>query len=228
MGGRHRFVAASASRANDIRALAAGQRLSAGSVSVCSMEQKELLHRYLRRQRDALLSKLDGLGERDIRWPMTRTGTNLLGLVKHTASMELGYFGEVFGRPSDIPLPWLDDGAEANADMWATAQESREQIIELRDAAAAHADATIDALDIDAPGLVPWWRPEKRDVTLHVILVHMCVEMARHAGHADIVRELIDGDAGDKDGNLADLTADEWRAHRLRIEHAATEAAASG
>ena len=187
-----------------------------------------MLHRYLRRQRDALLAKLDGLGERDVRWPMTTTGTNLLGLVKHTASMELGYFGEVFGRPSGIPLPWLDEGSEVNADMWATAQESRAQIIELRHAAAAHADATIDALDIDAPGLVPWWRPEKRDVTLQTILVHMCVEMARHAGHADIVRELIDSDAGDEDGNLADLTAEEWRAYRLRLEQAAIEAAALG
>jgi uncharacterized damage-inducible protein DinB len=192
------------------------------------MDPKETLHLYLRRQRDALLAKLDGLGERDIRWPMTGTGTNLLGLVKHTASMELGYFGEVFDRPSGIPLPWLDEGAEANADMWATAQESRHQIIELRHAAAAHADATIKALDLDAPGVVPWWHPERRQVSLHRILAHMCVEMARHAGHADIVRELIDGDAGDKDGNLAELSAEEWRGYRRRLEQAALEAAGLG
>ena len=190
------------------------------------MDAKQTLHSYLRKVRDALLAKLDGLDERSVRWPMTPTGTNLLGLVKHTASMELGYFGEVFGRPADVDLPWLAEDAGVNADMWATADESREQIVELFRTAAAHADATIEALDLDSPGHVPWWRPEARDVTLHRILVHMCVEMARHAGHADIIRELIDGAAGDNDGNLAALSAEEWRSHRLRLEQAAVEAAA--
>ena len=190
------------------------------------MDAKQTLHSYLRKVRDALLAKLDGLDERSVRWPMTPTGTNLLGLVKHTASMELGYFGEVFGRPADVDLPWLAEDAGMNADMWATADESREQIVELFRTAAAHADSTIEALDLDSPGYVPWWRPDDRDVTLHRILVHMCVEMARHAGHADIIRELIDGAAGDNDGNLAALSAVEWRSHRLRLEQAAVEAAA--
>ena len=114
------------------------------------MDQKQIIHRYLSIQRDALLAKLDGLGERDVRWPMTPTGTNLLGLVKHVASVELGYFGEVFDRPSDVPLLWLDDDAEINADMWATADESREEIVALYQQAATHADATIAAL---TPGL---------------------------------------------------------------------------
>jgi hypothetical protein len=56
------------------------------------------------------------------------TGTNLLGLVKHVASVELGYFGETFDRPSDESLPWLD-GDDPMADMWATAGWSREQIV---------------------------------------------------------------------------------------------------
>ena len=184
------------------------------------------LHRYLQVGRDALVWKLEGLSEYEIRRPMTPTGTNLLGLVKHTASMELGYFGDVFGRPSGVPLPWLADDAEVNADMWATAEESREEIVELFRVAAAHADATIEALDLGAPGYVPWWRPEGRDVTLHRILVHMCAEMARHAGHADIIRELIDGAAGDNDGNLAELSTEKWQAYRLRLEQAAIEAAA--
>jgi hypothetical protein len=57
------------------------------------------LLRYLQDGRDALLWKLDGLSEYDIRRPLTPTGTNLLGLVKHIASVELGYFGDTFGRP---------------------------------------------------------------------------------------------------------------------------------
>src|SRR6476660_4595112 len=107
--------------------------------------------------RDALVWKLDGLSEYDIRRPLTPTGTNLLGLVKHLASVEEGYFGDTFGRPSGELLPWLADDAEANADMWATADESREQILDLYRRTWAHADATIDALDLDDMGHVPWW-----------------------------------------------------------------------
>lgn len=187
-------------------------------------DPKSTLHRYLRIQRDQLLAKLDGLDERDVRWPMTPTGTNLLGLVKHVASVQLDYFGEVFGRPSGRSLPWLADDAEDNADMWATAEETREEILELHTFSAAHSDATIEALDLDAVGEVPWWPETRRQVTLHQILVHMTVETARHAGHADIVRELIDGRAGNDDGNLPDHTAAEWAAHRERLEDAARRA----
>jgi hypothetical protein len=189
------------------------------------MDPKRIIHLYLDKQRRALLAKLDGIGERDVRWPMTPTGTNLLGLVKHVASNELGYFGEVFDRPSNVPQPWLDDGAEFNADMWATAEESREDILGLYQRAAAHTDATIEALELDAPGRVPWWPPERQQVTLQQIMVHVTVEIARHAGHADIIRELIDGAAGDNDGNLPDQTPQEWANYRLRLEQAATEAA---
>jgi uncharacterized damage-inducible protein DinB len=187
------------------------------------MDQKQIIHRYLSIQRDALLAKLDGLGERDVRWPMTSTGTNLLGLVKHVASVELGYFGEVFDRPSDVPLLWLDDDADINADMWATADESCEAIVTLYQLAATHADATIKALSLDSPGRVPWWPPEREQVTLHQVMVHVSVEMARHAGHADILRELIDGTAGNNDGNLPDQSVQEWAAYRKRLEETALE-----
>src|SRR5580704_4226706 len=115
------------------------------------------LHNYLQAARDALIWKLDGLSEYDIRRPMVPSGTNLLGLIKHVASVEFGYFGDTFGRRSDEPLPWFDDGAEPNADMWATADESREQIVGLYHRAWAHSDGTIDALELDAVGHVPWW-----------------------------------------------------------------------
>ena len=189
------------------------------------MDPKRIIHRYLDKQRTALRAKLDGVGERDVRWPMTPTGTNLLGLVKHVASNELSYFGEVFDRPSNVPQPWLDEGAELNADMWATAEESREDILELYQRAAVHTDATIEALELDSPGRVPWWPPERQQVTLHQIMVHVTVEIARHAGHADIIRELIDGAAGDNDGNLPDQTPEEWAKYRLQLEQAASEAA---
>ncbi len=120
-------------------------------------DPKDDLHRYLQVARDALLWKLDGLSDYAIRRPMTPTGTNLLGLVKHVASVELEYFGAVFGRPAGEPLPWFDDAAEPNADMWATADESRQQIVDLYHRAWAHSDTTIESLALDEVGHVPWW-----------------------------------------------------------------------
>lgn len=187
---------------------------------------KDTLHRYLRAQRDALTWKLEGLGERDLRRPLTPTGTNLLGLVKHVASVQAGYLGDVFGRPFPVELPWYGDGAEENADMWATADESTESILELWRASAAHADATVAALPLDAAGEVPWWSEEARHVTLHQILVHLVAEVARHAGHADITRELVDGAAGLRVGasNLPEGDEAWWAAYVARVEAAALEA----
>jgi uncharacterized damage-inducible protein DinB len=184
-------------------------------------DAKEILHRYLRRQREQLLAKLDGLDDRQVRLPMTGTGTNLLGLVKHVASVDLGYFGDVFGRPHGEELPWAAEDAEMNSDMWATADEARSDIEALYRRAWARADATIDALDLESTGEVPWWPEERRVVTLHQILVHMISETARHAGHADIIRELVDGRAGNDDGNLPEQEAAEWHAYVAKVQAAA-------
>jgi uncharacterized damage-inducible protein DinB len=188
-------------------------------------DPKSELKLYLNAARKALLWKLDGLSEYDIRRPLTPTGTNLLGLVKHVAGVELGYFGETFGRPAEEPYPWLDDDAEPNADMWATADESREEIVELYRRVQAHADATIDALELDAPGRVRWWAPERSEVTLHRILVHVIADLERHAGHADIVRELIDGATGLQDGNDNLPAQDQawWVEYRSRLETVAQQ-----
>ncbi|TGO05620.1 DinB family protein [Serinibacter arcticus] len=186
--------------------------------------EKELLNRYLRKARRELLATLDGLSQEQIRWPMTGTGTNLLGLVKHVASVEIDYFGAVFGRPSPT-LPWMADDAPVNADMWATEEESRASILELHAESVRIAEATIAELGLDAAGHVPWWG-ERGAVTLRQILVHVGFEVSRHAGHADIVRELIDGRAGSGDGNLPELEVKQWANHRERLEEAATAAAA--
>jgi uncharacterized damage-inducible protein DinB len=188
--------------------------------------QKADLSRYLQIARDALLWKLDGLSEYDIRRPLVSTGTNLLGLVKHVASVEAGYLGDTFGRPFGEPLPWFDDDAEPNADMWATADESRDQIVRFYHRVWANSDETIEALPLDAEGQVAWWPEERRSVTLHRILLHMIAETNRHAGHADIVRELIDGTVGlrqDSD-NMAPGDEAWWAAYRDRLERVAREA----
>jgi hypothetical protein len=191
-------------------------------------DPKADLRRYLQLGRDALVWKLDGLGEYDIRRPMTPTGTNLLGLIKHVASVEAGYFGDTFGRKFDEPMPWFEDDAEPNADMWATAAESRERIVGLYRRVWAFSDTTIEALALDAAGQVPWWPEDRRDVTLHRVLIHMITETNRHAGHADIVRELIDGAVGLRDDNdNMGVPDDGWDRYRARLELAARDAPAA-
>lgn len=189
-------------------------------------DPKTDLQFYLQSARDALLWKLDGLSEYDVRRPLTPTGTNLLGLVKHVASMELGYLGDTFGRPSGEPLPWVEEGAEPNADMWVTADESREFIVALYRRAWAHADATIDALPLDTVGKVPWWPGGRDEVTLNHAVVRVIADTHRHAGHADIVRELLDGAVGMNKGNDSMPSDDPawWEDHRARLERAAREA----
>jgi hypothetical protein len=181
---------------------------------------KEHLHGHLRSAREALVWKLDGLGEYDIRRPMTRTGTNLLGLVKHLAVWESRYFGEVFGRPFPEPLPRWDDEAADGTDFWATEHETRDDIVGLYRRVWQHADATIDALAIDAVGYVPWWRDE---VKLFNIMVHLLGDTTRHAGHADILREQLDGAIGVDARSAAFDQHDDafWAARHARIERAA-------
>ena len=188
---------------------------------------KNTLQRYLQSGRDALVWKLDGLGEYDIRRPLVPTGTNLLGLVKHLAGVEYGYFGLTFGRPFDDELPWLGEDAQANADMWARAEESRSDIVDLYRRAWAHADTTIAELALDSVGRVPWWPEDRSEVTLHQVLIHVIAETHRHAGHADIVRELIDGAVGLRQdvSNLPDAGPEWWDEYLHRVEDAALRAA---
>lgn len=189
---------------------------------------KARLHHELRNCREGLLWKLDGLGEYDLRRPMTPTGTNLLGLVKHVAGIEAGYLGEVMGRPIADPPPWFaDDPDEPNVDMWARPDESSAFIMDFYRRVWSHSDATVESLDLDAPGTVPWWSPDQADVTLHQMIVLIIGETNRHSGHADIVRELIDGTAGFRPDFTSLPEGDEtwWADYRDRLEQAARKAA---
>jgi uncharacterized damage-inducible protein DinB len=184
---------------------------------------KDFLHDRLKVIREALVWKLDALSEYDIRRPLTATGTNLLGLVKHMATLEAWYFGEVFGRPFPEPLGrWQDaDGS----DLWVTPDETREQIIEFYQRAWKHADATIGELPIDAPGHVPWW--SRPDVKLFNVMIHVLQETTRHAGHADILREQLDGRTGLRAEYEEEIDTAARATQRAKIERAA-QAAAGG
>ena len=180
---------------------------------------KAELHRKLQAARAGMLLKVEGLTEYDRRRPMTPTGTNLLGLIKHLAGVEYAYLGESFGRPAPETMSWIEDGSIWDgADMWATAEESSEYLIGLYQRACRHGDQTIAGLDLAAPGSVPHWPDDRRLTTLGVLLIRMVAETAQHAGHADIIRELIDGRGG-PDQHLLD--ADSWRTYLANVGAAA-------
>jgi hypothetical protein len=179
----------------------------------------ELRH-YLQEARDGVLSRLDGLGEYDIRRPLTPTGTNLLGLVKHLTSIESGYLGDCLGRRSPIRLPWVEDGSIWDgADMWATPGESRADLTGLYQSAWRHSDQSINELGLSAPAHVPWWRENHRDTTSGALLIRVLAETAQHAGHADITRELIDGRGGQDHDDVGDSRW--WASYHARVQQAA-------
>ncbi|WP_224390985.1 DinB family protein [Pseudonocardia sp. ICBG1293] len=187
------------------------------------------LHDHLRAARSTVVWKLDGLDgldEYDVRRPLVATGTNLLGIVKHLATVEWGHFGAAFGRPDPPSLSWTAETAEPDADMWATEDESRAELIELYRRVCAASDAVIADHDLDAVGHVPWWPEPTRTVTLQHMLIHTIAEAHRHTGHADIVRELVDGSAGYTDGVglVAREGPAERRRHRDRLEAIARRA----
>lgn len=180
------------------------------------METKEALAHYLAEQRTALVLKLEGLSEREVRMPRTPTGTNLLGIVKHCMNVEYGYLGPTFGRTIDDPTGLVPEeayAADPQTDWYATEDETTEGILATYRRVQAFCDQTIAELPLDAPGRVPWW-PEERStgVQLGEIVIRVITDLARHAGQADILREEIDGAVGYQpdSSNIPDIDFGEY------------------
>ena len=153
--------------------------------------EKESLHISLDRHRDAIVWKLDGLDDAALRRELTPSGTSLLGIVKHLAGVEYGWFCETFGRETE-PMPFdLDEDEES--DMRAAPGETTADILAFYGRAREAADRVIDELDVEDTGTA-WFGDT---VSMRWVLIHMVEETARHAGHVDILRELIDGTTGD-------------------------------
>jgi uncharacterized protein DUF664 len=149
---------------------------------------------YLQESRDTVVRSLGGLTEYDVRRPLVPSGTNLLGLVKHLVGMESSYLGACVGHPFPVALPWVEDGSVwESADMWATPDQSREYLVGLYRRAWQHSDESMASVSLDAPAHVPWWSVRHRDTTFGHLVARVLAETAQHAGHCDIVRELIDG-----------------------------------
>lgn len=153
-------------------------------------DEKKSLHVALDRHRDVVLWKIEGLTDDQLRRPMTPSATSLLGLVKHLAAVEYAWFCETFGRETE-PLPF--DDQDPNADLRVEPGETTAEIIAFYGRAREAADSVINDLDIEHLGTAWFGDP----VTLRWVLIHMVEETARHAGHMDILRELIDGATGD-------------------------------
>jgi uncharacterized damage-inducible protein DinB len=185
-----------------------------------SGDQKTALQRYLQAARDALVWKLDGLSERDARLPRTPTGNNLLGILKHCLNVEAGYFGPTFGREFPTPDELVPEDAlerDPQADWYATADETKDGLIDLARRVWVFADTTIDELSLDAPGQVPWWPVERRDVSLQQIMVHVTYDLARHAGQADIMREEHDATIGCQPGSTNIPDGYDWQAYVAKL-----------
>ncbi len=153
-------------------------------------DEKTSLLVSLERHRDAILRKLEGLSDADLRRPMTPSGTNLLGMLKHLACVEYAWFCSTFGRPTESLPPVTDD---PNADFRIESNETTQDILDFYSRARTAANQAIAELDVDDQGTAWFGEP----VSLRWVLIHMVEENARHAGHADIVRELLDGSVGD-------------------------------
>lgn len=188
-------------------------------------DAKRDLRDLLEQGRAAVVWKIDGLSEQQARWPYTGTGTNLLGLIKHLTTVQLLYLGVVFERPIDDGPAWMTPELERGADLWARREESRDYIVSTFHRASRHADATIEDLDLATTADVPWVPFLGANVSLHRIAMHVLGEVQRHAGHADIIREMIDGHVGKQpdDIDLPALNPNEWQERRDRIEHASLQ-----
>ena len=152
-------------------------------------DEKQSLHVSLDRHRDAVLWKLEGLDDTNLRRVMTPSGTNLLGMVKHLAAVEYSWFCQTFGRDTE-PLPFDDD--DPDADLRVTPDETTEDVLAFYSRARAAADQVINEVELDQTGTA-WFGDA---VSMRWVLIHMIEETARHAGHADILRELLDGETG--------------------------------
>ncbi|MET1134341.1 MAG: DinB family protein [Aeromicrobium sp.] len=191
------------------------------------MNARETSLHYLQRGHRAVLRAVHGVNEYDARRPLTPTGTNLMGLVKHLAIVELEYVASCAGYASDLGTPWeTTTGKDDNSDLWLTADESAQQWIDLYVAVGEHTARACAALPQDSPARVPWWG--EPDTTFDYLLVHLVSETAQHAGHLEILREGLDGQGDAWDEARTDRDAAWWKAVTDQIAAAAEPFRATG
>jgi uncharacterized damage-inducible protein DinB len=162
------------------------------AVEFSTSDERDALTGFLDRQRDALIRKVRGVSDTDARRAPTASSLSLLALLKHVTVWEERWFqGVAAGHP--LPDGWperkspvpdqdflVDDGD--TVDHWLTRYEEAAQ--------ASRQIVAAMALDQSCA------RPDIVDINLRCVLLHLIEETARHAGHADIIRETLDGSQG--------------------------------
>ena len=153
--------------------------------------ERESLELFLDYHRATLLTKCAGLtGEQLARRAVPPSGLSLLGLVRHMAEVEMWWFRLKFGRNEDLPLLFCGDVRDGDFDLVDPARAEEDYATFVREVGLARETAAGRSLDEYFPGL-------KRPLTLRWLYLHMIQEYARHNGHADLLREAIDGVTGD-------------------------------
>ena len=181
-------------------------------------DEKALLRTHLALAQNHLLWKLEGLTDEQLRRPMTKTSTNLIGIVKHLTGVTAHYLVSSFGREREFFAWELGDDPEFwyGGDMWALPDESPAELMAAYRRACDAALASIDALDLDAVGT----HHTGVKVSLRWMILNVLSDTVRHLGHADVVRENIDGAVGGDPvlSSTVDRADDEyWSTFRKRM-----------
>lgn len=156
--------------------------------------EKEMVAAFLDYHRATLLWKVDGLTDADLRRVMTPSGLTLLGMVKHLAYVERWWFQAVFAGEV-VSFPWTD--ADPDADWRVESDETVAAILDLYRTEVARSRTITNAANLDDLARRPQTWPVGGAQTLRWIMLHMIEETARHNGHADLMREAIDGATGE-------------------------------
>ena len=155
-------------------------------------EERDVVNWLLDYQRYVLLRKVDGISEQQARMTTAASDLTLLGLVRHLAEVEQYWNGSVF-LGLDESLPW-DDPDDRDADFHPRDDDTLVDALALLRAEMTRARQLASTTPFDALSV---GRREDQHVKLRWILVHLIEEYARHCGHADLLREAIDGTTGD-------------------------------
>jgi len=156
--------------------------------------EREQLSAFLDYQRETLLWKVDGLSKAELLRPLMSSGMMLLGLVKHLAYVERWWFQSVFAG-EDVDYPWTDD--DPDADWRVEPDEDVASVLDFYRAEATRSREIMSSAGLDDLARRPHTPPPGGDRSLRWIVLHMIEETARHNGHADLMREAIDGATGE-------------------------------
>jgi uncharacterized damage-inducible protein DinB len=155
-------------------------------------DETETLAGFLDYHRATLLWKLEGLDDEQLRRAMVPSGTSLLGLVKHLAYVERSWFQGVWAG-QEVSFPWTRE--DPDADWRIEPDETTGDVLALYDGECDRSREIVAvAASLDEAVVHPRW---KEEVSRRWILAHMLEETARHVGHADILREQLDGAVGE-------------------------------